>query len=1123
MDEEAAFASAVERKTPNERSAYLDEMCAGNPVLRCRIEALLLAHEESGDLLDAATTAPEASDGSSGSRAPDSTTDQPAPRPISEGAGSRIGPYKLLQQIGEGGMGVVFVAEQERPVRRKVALKVIKPGMDSAQVIARFEAERQALALMDHHHIAKVLDAGTTESGRPFFVMELVKGVPITEYCDINRLGPRERLELFVPVCQAIQHAHHKGIIHRDIKPSNVMVTFHDGKPVPKVIDFGVAKAIDQRLTERTLFTQLGQIVGTTEYMSPEQAQLGGLDIDTRSDIYALGVMLYELLTGSTPLERARLREAAMTEILRRIREEEPQKPSTRLSTTEQLASIAAQRNIEPGRLTRMVRGELDWIVMKALEKDRTRRYETANGLASDVARYLEGDPVHAGPPSVGYLLKKLARKHRSALATAAALPLLLLCAAAMFAAALIEGSRQREADARREAELNLGMAQDAVDDYLTIVSENTLLKEQDSVEIRNLRQELLQSVLKYYQHFVKQRSNDPRLRQELANAYSRLGEITYEIASPHQALEWLNSAQTIWERLAADQPKNHDIQGHLAACYLTIAKVHEAMGNLQGALKSLAQAHAILLPLSALLPGAYRARLAECYSKTGAIQARLESPDEALEALEKARAILQQLIERAPDENAYKQSLVEVINNLGYVYYKKREFPSALSAYQAVEAICQSLLDGIKFGGKPVWLLNRLAKTYYKMAMIHSAVNRHEEARRSYARSLDYQIALVDAHPSVTEYHENLGKSYLDFGTQLHGADQEEQALDYAHKSLNIFRELVRSHPDEGRYRSELALSWNLLGVLRDDQRQNLLAIQPFAHAVEDQKRAVEISKDVDGYKSDLGYHLENLGEQYVILGGYEEGLKYCLEALEGRTSLYKTHPNIRRYALEFAATRQKAGDIQLHAGDFTKAKDSYTQARELLERLAADAPEDKEFSGRLGTALTNEAVALAEQQKPEIALPLLERAVNILTPLGTSATADAQNRERLSEALWQSARVHVVLNQGTEARQAEARRKESWKGRPASELVTLALAETARAALTGYRNATVSGPARSILDRDLSLAADDLRLAISLGFADLAMLESRPEYRILLTRDEFKPLIEGLNHPGRNTQPKR
>ena len=332
--EEALFAATLEKPTRAERAAYLEGACGADHALRERIEALLAAHDASDGVLDAPPPMP--------------TT---APPPLTEKPGTVIGPYKLLQQIGEGGMGVVYMAEQQEPVRRKVALKIIKPGMDSHQVIARFEAERQALAMMDHQNIARVLDAGTTESGRPYFVMELVHGVPITRFCDDNKLTPRERLALFVPVCQAIQHAHQKGIIHRDVKPSNVLVTMYDDKPVPKVIDFGVAKAIEQRLTEKTMFTQYGALVGTFEYMSPEQAEMNAFGVDTRSDIYSLGVLLYELLTGTTPLERKRLREAALDEMVRLIREEEAPRPSLRLSSSDDLPKIAAARKTEPARL----------------------------------------------------------------------------------------------------------------------------------------------------------------------------------------------------------------------------------------------------------------------------------------------------------------------------------------------------------------------------------------------------------------------------------------------------------------------------------------------------------------------------------------------------------------------------------------------------------------------------------------------------------------------------------------------------------------------------------------------------------------------------------------------------
>jgi eukaryotic-like serine/threonine-protein kinase len=435
---EAIFLAALDKATSQERAAYVEATCAGDFELLGRVRELLSCHAESQGPLDAPPQ------GLGGTVDLSTTSEQP---------GTVIGPYKVLQQIGEGGMGTVFMAEQTHPVQRKVALKVVKPGMDSRQIIARFEAERQALAMMDHVNIARVLDAGATESGRPYFVMELVHGVPITNYCDDNHLTPRQRLELFVPVCQAIQHAHQKGIIHRDIKPSNVMVTLYDGKPVPKVIDFGVAKATDQKLTERTLFTQYGTLVGTLEYMSPEQAEMSALGVDTRSDIYSLGVLLYELLTGSTPLSHKRVREAAYAEILRMIREDEPPRPSTRLSDSgEALASISAQRHMEPAKLTKLVRGELDWIVMKTLEKDRNRRYETASGFAADVQRYLNDEPVEACPPSAGYRLRKFARRNKRALTMFAVAATGLLIAATSLAWSV----RDRQA---REHEISLETA----------------------------------------------------------------------------------------------------------------------------------------------------------------------------------------------------------------------------------------------------------------------------------------------------------------------------------------------------------------------------------------------------------------------------------------------------------------------------------------------------------------------------------------------------------------------------------------------------------------------------------------------------------------------------------------
>src|SRR6266481_1385917 len=374
IDEKAVFNSARDITSHEKRLAYVQQVCGHDPEAMRRVVELLRVYDQDKSFLESPPVA-----------AAGATIYQvPLERP-----GTVIGPYKLIELIGEGGMGSVWMAQQTEPVKRLVAVKLIKAGMDSKQVIARFEAERQALALMDHPNIARVLDAGTTGAGCPYFVMDLVKGIPITQYCDEHHLTPRQRLELFIPVCQAVQHAHQKGIIHRDLKPSNVLIALYDGKPVPKVIDFGVAKATGQPLTDKTLVTDFGNIVGTLEYMSPEQAEINQLDIDTRSDIYSLGVLLYELLTGSPPFTRKESEKGGMLEMLRVIREQEPTKPSAKLSTAAGLPTLAANRGTEPAKLAKLVRGELDWIVMKALEKDRNRRYETANGFAADVQRYL--------------------------------------------------------------------------------------------------------------------------------------------------------------------------------------------------------------------------------------------------------------------------------------------------------------------------------------------------------------------------------------------------------------------------------------------------------------------------------------------------------------------------------------------------------------------------------------------------------------------------------------------------------------------------------------------------------------------------------------------------------------
>jgi tetratricopeptide (TPR) repeat protein len=557
--EEQIVNAVLQFATLEERAACLKVACVGDAALLQCVEALLLARERAGASLDPDVTVKSAP-----------STDRPVVEAITEKAGDHINRYKLLQEIGEGGCGVVYMAEQEQPVRRRVALKVIKLGMDTKQVIARFEAERQALALMDHPNIAKVLDAGATETGRPFFVMELVRGVPITEYSDQNNLSTHQRLDLFIPVCKAIQHAHQKGIIHRDIKPSNILVTLHDGVPVPKVIDFGIAKAIDQPLTEKTLFTRFEQFMGTPAYMSPEQAEMSGLDIDTRSDIYSLGVLLYELLTGKTPFDSGELAKSGVDAMRKTIREQEPVRPSTKVATLqgEERTTTARRRSTDGSKLMHQLQGDLDWIVMKCLEKDRTRRYETANGLAVEVQRYLDNEPVMARPPSAAYRFQKAFRRNKLVFAAGGAVIAALILGVIGATMGFVRADRQRRVAeaAQHLAQENFDQARAAVSDLLAVSDEDLY----DVPGMQPLREKLMRAAIERYKPFLERPSADPAPRAELARLYVKYGFTadgngvdSLTVVSPAY-----DSALAIQEQLVREHPENRALRSDLGWSY---------------------------------------------------------------------------------------------------------------------------------------------------------------------------------------------------------------------------------------------------------------------------------------------------------------------------------------------------------------------------------------------------------------------------------------------------------------------------------------------------------------------------------------------------------------------------
>jgi len=557
-DIEAIYNAALKKGSEAERSAYLNAVCGDDAVLRARLEALLKAHEEAGDFLEAPVIDPSV------------TLGDPH---LTEGPGTIISRYKLLEKIGEGGMACVYMAEQKEPIRRKVALKIIKLGMDTKQVIARFEAERQALAMMDHPNIAKVLDAGATETGRPYFVMELVKGISITEYCDKNKLNTRERLDLFIQVCNAVQHAHQKGIIHRDIKPSNIMVTLLDGRPVPKVIDFGIAKATSLELTEKTLFTRYAQMIGTPEYMSPEQAEMSGLDVDTRTDIYSLGVLLYQLLTGALPFDPETLRAAGYAEIRRTIVEDEPPRPSTRLSSLgEEAKKVAESRGTEVSLLVARLRKELEWIPLKAIRKDRTRRYRSAAEMSDDVQNYLNGAPLIAGPESSLYRLKKSMHRNR-ALVISIFSVLAVLLAGIVASTVLAISADNSRAEAERQARISQAVADFLTDDLLGSVAPEKAKSPEVTVH------SILDAASKSLEdRFEGKPLIEALIREKLGETYRKLGD--YKAAEPHLERAYRIRAEQLGEEDISTLTSVHN----LGSLYLVQARHDDAEPLLVGA-----------------------------------------------------------------------------------------------------------------------------------------------------------------------------------------------------------------------------------------------------------------------------------------------------------------------------------------------------------------------------------------------------------------------------------------------------------------------------------------------------------------------------------------------------------
>jgi serine/threonine protein kinase/tetratricopeptide (TPR) repeat protein len=861
MTEREMFEAALELPLAD-RDAYLDRVCETDGALRQRLAGLLGKHDRASSFLEEPAV-------------PALTTlEEPA---VCEQPGALIGVYKLLEQIGEGGFGVVFMAEQQQPIRRKVALKVLKPGMDTRQIIARFEAERQALALMEHPNIAQVFDGGETDSGRPYFVMELVKGLPITEFCDQSQLTPKERLELFVSVCKAVQHAHQKGIIHRDIKPTNLLVTLRDGTPLVKVIDFGIAKALGPQLTDKTLFTNFAHLVGTPLYMSPEQAALSSQDVDTRSDIYSLGVLLYELLTGTTPFDKDRLQTAGYDEMRRIIREEEPPKPSTRLSTLGLAATtVSAQRRTDPQRLFRLCRGELDWIVMKALEKDRNRRYETVSAFAADAQRYLNDEPVLACPPSVAYRFRKFARRNKAALAISGVVILFLV---SLVAGLAVNNWMIRQEQARTQAALTAEakrrkQARDALDSMTSVMMQDLLAKQP---VLGAEHKKFLIEALTAYEEFAADTGQDKEGRLGVAQSYHQLARIRDRLAPSGEAEAAFREALKRYAQLAADFPDSLAIRLNLAGCQIDFGILLKRAGRL----------------------------------------------DEAEPLYREGVAMFRRLATEYPANSVARRSLALNLSNVGNLLTDLGRFPDAEVAFRESLDLRKQLAT--ELSGDPKYLQD-LADTHYNLGSLLRKAGRPAEADTAFRDAAILCKQLVRDFPTVPEYRRVLAKSQNSIAVLLMDKGKHQEAIGPLQQACELLRQLAAEVPADPEYRDDLTAGLNDMAVALMQTNRLEPAALAFREAVSHLKQLAAAFPSVRKYRHGLAGTSANLGDLLGKMGQYHEAEAAYTDALSGIKQLARESPGVPDYQCTLADTLSGLAGVR-------GAQQQLNSMRDLLE----------------------------------------------------------------------------------------------------------------------------------------------------------------------------------------------
>ncbi len=1155
------FAEALERTDPAERAAYLDGACGDDAALRRRVEALLAAHDGAGRFLEgdpagsseatsaeapetiaasvAATRLPSepatAADGSAG--AAFTVTDAPrADRTGGSAVGQVIaGRYTLHEVLGEGGMGTVYRAGQTEPVKRQVALKLIKIGMVSRTVLARFDAERQALALMDHPNIARVYDGGTTEGGQPFFVMELVSGEPITEYCDRRRLPVRTRLELFVSVCQAVQHAHQKGIIHRDLKPSNVMVTEVDGRPTPKVIDFGVAKATELKLTDFSL-ADTGAIVGTPTYMSPEQADPASMDIDTRTDVYALGVILYELLAGSPPLEAKQFRRGAILEMLRMVREVDPPKPSTKVSTADALPSIAASRGIDPAQLGRALRGDLDWIVMMALEKDRTRRYETANGFAADILRHLAHEPVVAAPPSRAYRLRKFVRKHRGAVIAASLVLLTMLGGLAAVAAVQTVANARLAASLARETKANTDLAAanaeltrsraavqarynlavEAIKAFHTGVSEDFLLKQD---QFKALRDRLLKSATEFYGRLgaMLGKETDQASRRALWQANFEVAELTSKVGKPEDALAAHRQVLAAREALAARAPADPDIRADVGRSLIAVAFLLAMSLHGEEAEATYRKAESLLVELDLTTADAAPARavLARCRSRLGWLLIGTGREDEALALLRLARAD-QEAPAAAPGATAEsRQDLAGTIGAVAIALQKtgKSSDEEVDAEFREELSILQKLTDD---NPAVADFRIRLASRLEIRAGSLSRKGKFPEAEAEQRKALSIYQKMADDNPAVIDFRRFLANSHRNFRRFLSDMGRSSEAEAESREALAIEQKLVDDNPAVAEHRVGLAIGHNELGTA-------LLLAGKSSEAEAESRKALAIYRElvddnpaITNLRQRLAFGHIKHGHQLLKMGKPSEAEAEYREAVAILERLADAAPADRGIQMDLAAALLDIGWKLAQAGRAVEAIE-YDKREEAIRKKIAEAssatPEDRHW---LANCQNNLVDALRRSGRLEEALAACERCLAVGEPLVEAHPDWGRHRAGLGETYLRLGQVRYAMANPAGADAAWKRALTLYDGSKLMSSEETFFRACCHAGLAGLAGRPGSGISAAEGTDQAERAMAVLRQAVSMGYRNPDAYRTESALDPLRKREDFKKLAEELEKPS-------